>query len=121
MSYEPIKTEFQYGGDDLKQITRDGDWAVYSRITPGIKDPKTAFEVVIIQRREEKVFEKKVDGKVQRDVYPPAEVYPSSSQWGLFGWTYMGDEAGAIKYMRDKMTARSVVSVAIRKRERIVL
>jgi len=106
-SYLPIKTDFSYGGFRLVQIEREGDHAVYRRVAEhgGIQ-----YEIIYIHRQEEKTFQGKV--------YPASEIYPSSSQWGVFGWTFVGTEADAIEYMRKKKAEKDIRSVSIRKRSR---
>lgn len=107
--YLPIKTEFSYGGDEIVQIIREGDYAVYRRT---MSSGQFQFEVIVVQRQAEKEFQGKV--------YPPMEIYPSSSQWGVFGWTFVGSEEDAIAYMRKKAAEKEIRNVAVRKRERRV-
>ena len=73
-----ISTELKYQGRALKQIKREGRVALYQA-----EDPY-GYEVVII--RDEKARE--IFGKF----YPEHEVYPSSEDWGAYGWTFRPDE-----------------------------
>lgn len=62
-----------------KQIVRNQDFAIYERTLNGkIRD----YELIKIkvQLKGHQIFQKIVD--------EDTEVYPSSSQWGHFGWTY---------------------------------
>jgi hypothetical protein len=73
-----LETEIKYQGRTLKQIKREGNVALYQMENP------YGYEVVII--RTEKGREK--FGKF----YPEHEAYPSSEEWGTYGWTYRPDE-----------------------------
>mgnify|MGYP003634346539 CR=1 FL=1 len=108
MKYEPIKTEFTYGGDTLKQVHRDGLYAVYSRTTEsGI----TQYEIIIIQLEHAREF----GGKK----YPNREVYPSPSKWGTFGWTITKcTEEYAVIFMQTKRRLKEVKFKAVRTRKR---
>lgn len=59
-----------------KQIKREGEFAIYERQKEG---QSKHYEVVII--RSHNGYE------LAGNKFPPAEMYPSDSQWGVFGWT----------------------------------
>lgn len=81
---ELLETELTYQGRILRQLKRQGQVALYQMESP------YGYEVVVI--RVEKGREK--FGKF----YPDHEIYPSSEQWGDYGWSYkVEDLAGAEK------------------------
>lgn len=91
--HKPLPETFTKYGDTFQQIERIGDAAIYSRTSP---NGRKGYEVILISRH---------DGyEVQGVVIPPAEVYPSSSAWGTYGWT-----------TNDRIRADELFSAAIKK------
>lgn len=82
---KPIKTKFERNGFIFEQIKRVGDVAIYSQKRPEHK-VDGHFEVVRIRRRSAR--------KAFGVQFEAGEYYPSSEEWGVFGWTY-GDLVGA--------------------------
>jgi hypothetical protein len=76
--YKPIATEFKHGGFNYRQITREGDVAIYEQRWRDSEN--VCYEVVRIRRHEAKTFP---SGKSS----PAREAYPPSAAWGDFGWT----------------------------------
>jgi hypothetical protein len=70
-----LRTTFTRGGFCYRQIWREGDVAVYQYDSRG-----GSFEVVIILVEPERLK----FGKL----YPKHEVYPATSQWGTYGWSF---------------------------------
>lgn len=70
-----IRTSFTRDGFSYRQIWRGGDVAVYEYNSRG-----GSFEVVVILVEGERVK----FGKLT----PAHEVYPTTSQWGTYGWTF---------------------------------
>jgi hypothetical protein len=75
ITHNPLAKSFTKYGFTFTQIKREGDVAIY-RQTKGNFE---AFEVIIIDRHN--------GYKLGDAEIPPAETYPSSSQWGSHGWT----------------------------------
>lgn len=75
MKYIPIKTEFVKNQYNHLQIKRVGDLAIYKRWKHSINH----FEVILITRHE--------GYEMGGVAIEPAELYPSSSQWGTHGFT----------------------------------
>ena len=74
--YKPIPTEFKKNGFTFRQITREGDWAIYEQSKAGIS--RSWFELVKIQRH---------DGyEIAGNKTEPAEFYPSNESWGKLGF-----------------------------------
>ena len=92
MDYLPLETSFHKYGEDFIEVFRDGDFRVYQR--KGNAMVGVSHEVIRVVRAEERQF----NGKV----YPPSEVYPTSSQWGNLGWTCMEGEEAAVALLRRK-------------------
>lgn len=78
---------FNQAGDEFTQLKREGMNCLFERKFPyGGKQ----YEVVILKEKGES--EIKQNGKVYK--YPPKEVYPGASHWGVYGWTLLSlDEA----------------------------
>jgi hypothetical protein len=74
---KPIETEIIYQGRTLKQLKREGMVAIYDQ---GLY----SYEVIVIRIKK--------DGETFGKFYPEHEIYPSSEQWGIYGWTYRPDE-----------------------------
>ncbi len=72
-----LSEEFVKKGWKHRQIERHGKVAIYERSKVGAPH----FEVVVI--KEGRAWEK---AGVQ---FPASELYPSSEQWGVLGWTYL--------------------------------
>lgn len=76
---KPIETEFRKNGFHHKQLKRVGNVAIYERWADG--HSKRHYEVVMIQFNGARSFP-------NGTTYPASEGYPSSEQWGTYGWTY---------------------------------
>jgi hypothetical protein len=76
--YKPIATKFKHGEFNYRQITREGDVAIYEQRWRDSEN--VCYEVVRIRRHEAKTFP---GGKSS----PAREAYPSSATWGDLGWT----------------------------------
>lgn len=73
-----LPLEFKRDGFTHKQVVRDGNVAIYERTKPEHSQPH--YEVVII--REHKARD---TGNFKVEA---GEHYPSSEEWGIYGWTY---------------------------------
>ena len=74
-----LETELSYHGHHLRQVWREADVAVYERSFK--KDrPAHEFELVIIRTHKACVMPSGA-------VIPAGESYPSSGQWGQYGWS----------------------------------
>ena len=76
--YKPIATEFKHGGFNYRQITREGDVAIYEQRWRDSEN--VCYEVVRIRRHEAKTFP-------GGESSPAREAYPTSAVWGLDGFT----------------------------------
>lgn len=79
-----LGTEIRYQGRLMKQVKRDGRVAMYK-----IQEPY-GYEVIVIRERP--------DHDAFGKHFPAAESYPSSEEWGTYGWSYKTEDlAGAEK------------------------
>jgi hypothetical protein len=90
-SYRPLPIEFSRNGFNYRQITREGNAAIYEQIWSGCSNPSVCYEVVRIRRREG--FQ--IDGRFVE----PAEVYPTSDAWGVDGFTLTDKDAAFAKLL----------------------
>lgn len=73
-----LKTSFSAKGSEFAQVFREGRIAIYQLTST--EHGRVHFEVVIIQGH---------DGRVIKGaVVMPSEFYPSTSSWGILGWTF---------------------------------
>ena len=82
-----LPSTFNSGGFWFRQLCRKGNVALFEK-SKG--DNNRSFEVVRIQRREERF----AFGKV----LPASEVMPSAERWGKDGWTYADLEQAREKF-----------------------
>jgi hypothetical protein len=76
-SYKPLPVELHRGGFNYKQIACEGDAAIYEQRWRG--SDNVCYEVIHIRRH---------DGKyIAGQWLEPSEFYPSSSEWGVHGFT----------------------------------
>src|SRR5262249_57030976 len=91
-SYKPLRKEFRHDGFTYRQITREGDVAIYKQTWNGCPNPSVSYEVIRIRRR---------DGfQINGRGVEPAEVYPNSEAWGIDGFTFTNKDAAFAK-LRD--------------------
>ena len=78
--YKPLPREFRRHGFVYRQISREGDAAIYEQKWLGCAKPSPSWEMIRIRRREG--FQ--IDGRFVES----AEVYPASELWGVDGFTF---------------------------------
>ena len=88
-SYKRLPTEFSRDGFDYRQITREGDGAIYEQTWSGCSNPSACYEVICIRRRE--------GFQINCRFVEPAEVYPNPDSWGVDGFTLTDKEAAFAK------------------------
>lgn len=95
---KPLPASFEFSGFKYRQVHREGSVAVYEQS----KGERIAFEVV--QIREQRGGKHHVGG---RDViFEDKERYPSSEEWGIYGFTYT-DQDSALEKARNLHTKLS--------------
>ncbi len=82
-----LETSFTRKGFQYRQISRDGDVAVFEQRWG--KNGSPAFETVIVQRHHGR--------EIMGVKIPPAEFMPSTSQWGVKGWTFTHRDQALLK------------------------
>lgn len=87
-----LEKEITYKGFDLKQLFRDGKFAIYEQSKSEHNFKK--YEVVVIESHN--------GYEIAGQHFPPAEMYPSSAQWGVKGFTLdsYDDALNKIKYLK---------------------
>jgi hypothetical protein len=98
--YRALERDFQRGQFSYHQLAREQDIAIYSQSWRGCSEPRIAFEVICVRRHNGKEI------KGQR--VEPSEFYPSSSEWGKYGFTFT-DQAAAVAKLRE-LTRRRIRS-----------
>lgn len=78
IAYEPLPLEFHREGRTLRQLQRNARAAIYGLY--GLRDALYGYEVVEIRTAEAREF--------RGSVLPAREVYPPSSVWGTYGFSY---------------------------------
>lgn len=73
-----LPKKFTKKGFTYNQVVRTGDKAIYEQSKSDHEG--TTFEVVKINRHN--------GYELGGQHIPPGETYPSTSQWGIAGWTY---------------------------------
>ena len=92
-----LEKEFKSSGFNFKQVKRVADKAIYEKRSIGGK--AVSIEVIRIKSH---------NGYELGGVYiEPAETYPSTSQWGLYGWTYSNMEQAIQKF--NSLTVKGVI------------
>jgi hypothetical protein len=94
-----LEKEFNANKFNFKQITRVGDAAIYEKTAIGGK----AVSIEVIRIKSHNGYE------LAGVKIAPAEVYPSSSQWGIYGWTYtkMEDAMKKFESIKPKPAVRA--------------
>jgi hypothetical protein len=86
-NYKPLKEEISKDGFLFKQLKRKKNKAIYEQS----KDGKIfAYEVIVIGCHE--------GYSIAGNYIEPSEMYPSSTQWGIKGFTYTNLEDAEKKY-----------------------
>ena len=75
---KPIATDYKSNGFQYKQMIREGRVAIYEQ--KNIEHVALYYEVLVIRKRKA--------CKVCNTYMPKSEIYPKSSQWGKFGFTF---------------------------------
>lgn len=76
-TFRTLPTKMTHSGMELKQIKREGDFAIYSK---GKEGKIYGYEVVRIR--------KSPGGEMFGKMIPPGELYPGNEQFGTYGWYF---------------------------------
>lgn len=83
-----LEKEFRANKFNFRQVERVGDAAIYEKVAVGGK----AVSIEVIRIKSHNGYE------LAGNYIAPAEVYPSSSQWGIYGWTFTNMEDAMKKF-----------------------
>ena len=88
-----LQKEFNYKGFTFTQMYREGKYAIYKQTQKGWKS--AVYEVVIIESHN--------GYDLAGQHFPPSEIYPSSTQWGVKGFTELSYDVALdkIKYLKN--------------------
>ena len=78
-----LAEKFNRNGFEFEQVQRTENAAIYQKFKSG---GACSFEVIRIRERKER--------EAFGTTFEAGEFYPSSEEWGVFGWTYV-DLVGA--------------------------
>jgi len=98
MNYAPLKKQFSKKGFEYEQMWRDDGFAIYRQS----KKPINKFWYEAIKIRTSKGF------KFEDSVCEPREIYPSSEQWGMFGFTYSNMEDANKRILKMKKELKKI-------------
>src|SRR5262245_17801879 len=76
LPYQPLASSYVHHARQFQLVKRVGDVAMFCAES----ETHLEFEVVIVRRQKARIFRGRS--------FPAAEVVPSASQWGKYGWTY---------------------------------
>jgi hypothetical protein len=89
-----LEKTFTKKGFIYKQISRVGNKAIYTQKRDDSQSVVTRYEVIVIKSH---------DGyEIAGNKIPAGEVYPSSTQWGTQGWTYVDLQGAENKFKKLK-------------------
>jgi len=78
---EILQTEFKNRGFQFRQLKRDGNIALYEKRDGASR----SYEIIKIRSKEEN--KTIIEGR--KITFKGGEYYPSDSEWGDFGWSFM--------------------------------
>ena len=87
-----LEKEFSSKGFDYKQVYRDGKYAIYEQTKKGWKLKN--YEAIIIESHN--------GYELGGQKIPASEVYPSTTQWGVKGFTLLDYDAALEKINKLK-------------------
>ena len=87
--YKPLERVFQRGEFNYTELVREQDVAIYSQTRRGCSESNIWFEVICIRRHSGK--------EIKGQWVEPSEFYPSSSEWGKYGFTFTHKDAAFAK------------------------
>jgi len=89
-----LEKTFTKKGFIYKQINRVGNKAIYTQKRDDSQSVVTRYEVIVIKSH---------DGyEIAGNKIPAGEVYPSSTQWGTQGWTFVDLQDAENKFKKLK-------------------
>ncbi len=76
-----LEKKFTTSGFDFRQMKRKDNWALYEKRRGG----SVSYEIIKIRSKEE--TKAKIQGK--EIIFKAGEYYPSTTEFGDFGWAFM--------------------------------
>jgi hypothetical protein len=87
--YRALERDFRRGQFNYHLFVRHQNVAIYSQAWQGSSEPSIAFEVICVRRHNGK--------EIKGQWVEPSEFYPSSSEWGKYGFTFTDKDAAFAK------------------------
>jgi hypothetical protein len=97
--YKPLERHFERGEFNYNLLVRQEDVAIYSQTWRACSEPRVAFEVICIRRHNGK--------EIKSQWVEPSEFYPSSTEWGKYGFSFTDKEAAFAKLREVSQRPRS--------------
>lgn len=89
-----LEKTFTKKGFIYEQLKRIGNKAIYTQKKDSAQNAWMRYEVIVIKSH---------DGyEIAGNKIPAGEVYPSSTQWGAAGWTYVDLQDAENKFKKLK-------------------
>ena len=100
-----LEDNFNSKGFNLSLVKREGDVAIYKKILENSETEAHNFEVIAIKRHN--------GYEIAGIKMPPAEMYPSNTQWGDWAYTCANLEDADKRFiqLKDKLTNYTATSV----------
>ena len=95
--YKKLPVHFKKYGHEYNQVKRTNNHAMYI-VTCGVLF--ICYEIIKILKTKEKTLITTLKGMKVPKVYPPSESFPSSSQWGIYGFTEQTEQS-ALKRFKE--------------------
>jgi len=100
-----LEDNFNSKGFNLSLVKREGDVAIYKKTLEDCESGESNFEVIAIKRHN--------GYEIAGIKMPPAEMYPSNTQWGDWAYTCTSREDADKRFVQltDKLTNYTATSV----------
>ncbi len=100
-----LEDNFSSKGFNLSLVKREGDVAIYKKMLENSETDAHNFEVIAIKRHN--------GYEIAGIKMPPAEMYPSNTQWGDWAYTCTNREDADKRFIQltDKLTNYTATSV----------
>jgi hypothetical protein len=100
-----LEDNFNSKGFNLSLVKREGDVAIYKKTLEDSESGESNFEVIAIKRHN--------GYEIAGIKMPPAEMYPSNTQWGDWAYTCTSREDADKRFiqLKDKLTNYKATSV----------
>lgn len=99
-----LEDNFNSKGFNLSLVKREGDVAIYKKTLENSESGESNFEVIAIKRHN--------GYEIAGIKMPPAEMYPSNTQWGDWAYTCTDRESADKRFVQLKEKLSAYVTTA---------